>query len=681
MPINPALLIAAPMLQDSFVDKNGTLMANGTVTCYHDDSRTTLKNWYYQTGTPGNYTFLALPNPLTLSAAGTICDINGVDTIPFFYPYLETDEAVIDKYYITIVNQFDTNQITRANFPYNIEESGGLTTVTSFNNLIVNNGFWRNIAPNIVNTPLVSVALSTPFLSAMPVTIGAVTTLYAGIVAPSQHDGFSMPDIQFLKDNLSATETVTFVPFPLTNTQPISNNIVSEYYLSHNTTSAGISETVKCYQFPISLHINTLPSVNYTVTIQAQNAGSSGVITLNILQFTGTGTSSPIPTVIASTPITLSNVWNEYSLTDVFPPSAGLTLGFGADDAFYLQVQMPLNTPCTINFTKPSIYLTTNVVPEVDFTTYDQVGAIIDSPRTGDIRISLNEFYPYGWVPMNDNFIGLFANGLPSGPTGFYAAVGPFTWQLFNLIWELAKPYDSGSSSNPIALMAINNGATFVATNYGASAYADFSSVGPVKALQLTRLMGKVLMGAVPLSAIQTGTYTQTASASNSGGKLLITVSNSDFFFIGQPITFTSSATLPAPLVANAVYFVSTLNVTVANTFFVATSFANALAGTVIAFGSAGSGTQTIMGIYAGTQTGEYSHAQLLSEMVNHTHNPLAPAVNFLGGLSAGGSATVPAGTLVIAEPTTGLITGYPAAQSRFNVTQPGTFYNMYMKL
>src|SRR5271163_2202471 len=87
-------LVAAPMLQDSFVDKDGTPMSGGTITCYHDNSRTTLKNWYYQSGTPGAYTYITLPNPLTLSAAGTICDINGVDTIPFFYPWSETDETV-----------------------------------------------------------------------------------------------------------------------------------------------------------------------------------------------------------------------------------------------------------------------------------------------------------------------------------------------------------------------------------------------------------------------------------------------------------------------------------------------------------------------------------------------------------------------------------------------------------
>src|SRR5271155_5775489 len=104
MPINTDLLIAAPILQDALVDRDGTPMSAGTVTCYQDNSRTTLKNWYYQSGTPGNYTYITLPNPLTLSAAGTICDGNGVDTIPFFYPYSELDDEVFQPYYITIIN-------------------------------------------------------------------------------------------------------------------------------------------------------------------------------------------------------------------------------------------------------------------------------------------------------------------------------------------------------------------------------------------------------------------------------------------------------------------------------------------------------------------------------------------------------------------------------------------------
>ena len=36
------------MLQDFLIDKTGVPMAGGTVTLYQDNSRTTLKNWYYQ---------------------------------------------------------------------------------------------------------------------------------------------------------------------------------------------------------------------------------------------------------------------------------------------------------------------------------------------------------------------------------------------------------------------------------------------------------------------------------------------------------------------------------------------------------------------------------------------------------------------------------------------------------
>ena len=125
---NVNLLVAAPILQDSFVNKDGTPMAAGIITCYHDNSRTTLKNWYYQVGSGGDYLYIALPNPLTLSAAGTICDINGVDTIPFFYPYDENDTNPIpehDSYYITIVNHEQTNQITRENFPFVAPAGGG----------------------------------------------------------------------------------------------------------------------------------------------------------------------------------------------------------------------------------------------------------------------------------------------------------------------------------------------------------------------------------------------------------------------------------------------------------------------------------------------------------------------------------------------------------------------------
>jgi hypothetical protein len=473
MPINPALLIAAPYLQDIFVDKMGIPMANGTVTCYHDDSRTTLKNWYYQTGTPGLYTFLPLPNPLTLSAAGTITDINGVDTIPFFYPYLETDETMIDKYYITVVNQFMTNQITRANFPYNVPASGPLVMDSIFQNLIVNNGFWRNIAPNTVNvTPYTGVNLET----ATQIT-----------VAPSQHDGFGPnSDIQFVKNIVGSGDSVTFIPFPLSDELLINGTNSTEYYLQHNTVAPLSSgELYKFYSFPIALHINSLANVPYTVSIQAQNAGptsaQASTIELRMMQYTGTGTTSPNSTVIESTPLVLTPGWASYTLTDVFPPSDGLTLGPGADDGFFLQVWMPLNTTCTINFTKVALYLTTNEVPAYDYQTYDAVNAIISSPRSGDIRTSLNVFGivssflagAFGWVYANDGTIGTAASGATS-------RANADTWPLYNTLWANVSQ----------AFAPVTGGR-------GISAIADFAANKPIQLpLQLSRVFGQAGAGA-----------------------------------------------------------------------------------------------------------------------------------------------------------------------------------------
>lgn len=661
MPINTDLLIAAPMLQDYFSDKNGVAMVAGTITCYHDNSRTTLKNWYYQTGTPGAYIYLPLPNPLTLSAAGTITDINGVDTIPFFYPYLETDNITPDPYYITIVNHAQTNQITRANFPFLPPQNNSPLTEPVFTNLIVNNGFWRNVQPNTLNvTPYATVDLS---------------LVTAAIVAPSQHDGFSMHDVVFLKTNTTGTDILTFTPFPVSDNQPINNDIVPEYYINHQCTSPNTGNTQKCYQFPIALHINNLANVNYTVTIQAQNAGSTGAagtIELRLLQFTGTGTSSPVPQLIANTPIVLTTSWKTWSLTAVFPTAAGLPLGQGADDAYYLQVQMPLNLACNINFTKPSIYLTTDQVPGNDFQTYSQVDTVINGPRTGDIRVSVNQFYPFGWAPMNDSVIGLKLNGLSANA---YSRANTDTWPLYKLIYEYAQPFDTGANSNLIAQLYTNTGASLVATNYTGNAYTDFIAN---KALALTRMMGQALLGTVPVAAVVGGTFVQTMSGSNSGGKILITMTNSAYFFNGQPVTFSVvGGTLPDALVANRVYFVANLNLGGANTFNVALTFTDAMAGTVINWGSTpGSGAQFVTSNRTGTETGEPAHVQLEGELATHSHpGSTIVASNFITGAAAGATTYLtPTGSTAVSVA--------PDGSSRpINITQLSTFYNMFIKL
>lgn len=634
------------MLQDAFVDKNGLPMASGTITCFQDSNRTILKNWYYQTGFPGNYNYIALPNPLTLSAAGTIADVNGVDTIPFFYPHSELDQSEIQPYFITIVSLDKKTQLTRQNFPFNINNGNSNVEELDVENYIINNGFWRNIG-----------------------TINLTNTLNATL-APSQHNGFNMPDMTFIKNNIGGQDIVTFTKFPLTEEPILTGDITPEFYVNHTCSNSNTGETQKVYQWPISLHVNTLASQPFTFTIQGQNVGGvspgQNVISIYILQFTGTGTVSPAPILIGE--ITLNTEFQKYEITTVFPPTEGLTLGNGADDALYLQVQMPLNMQCSINFTKPSIYLST-LSPINNFQTYDQVDAFINSPRTGDIRTSLNSFYYFGWVPMNDGTIG-------NSSSNSTCRANVDTWPLFNLLWNIAKPFDSGSNFNPICQMLTSTGSL---TNFSSSAILDFNSNN---ALSLTKSFGRVLSGTVPIATLLSK-YVQSITASNSTGSLLITVGANSNLYNGQPINFTTTGTLPGGLVANAIYYIANYTPNIGgDTFNVATTYANAIAGTpVVSWSTAGSNSSVYIN-QLGTSNGEYAHTQLLSEIASHTHNAPPPSGNFWCEVQIPtGSQSLPGGNSTSAFPTTGDVTRTNSNAMPLNIVQPETFINVFIKL
>lgn len=672
---NVDLLVSAPILQDALVDKDGTPMSGGTITCYHDNSRTTLKNWYYQSSnfadSSGQYTYSTLPNPLTLSAAGTICDVNGNDTLPFFYPFDELDAEEPDAYYITIINYAKTNQITRPNFPFTGDSAGSASKINTFNNLVINNGFWRNIQPNTLGiTPFTTYTYNTGSTTAMTIPTGG--TNYAVVVAPSQHDGFRMPDIQFQKNNLTGNDSVTFTPFPLGFGQPILNSIVPEYYIAHTCTSAGNSETTKCYQFPISLHVNTLAGVPFTVSIEAQNSGAgTNTVSLFLLQDPGTGGTGGGRQQVGQ--VTLNSTWSSYSFTGIFPSTAGMNLGTGADDGWYFQVQMPLNVTCTVNFTKPSLYLTDNVVPSNNFQTYDQVDSIANSPRIGDLRISTNSFVPFGWVPMNDGVIGLNAMSVVNTSTQVgYARANADTFKLFNHIWNMAQQFDTGSNFNPVCQMYTNSGSTLAFTNYGANPYADFTAN---KAIQLTKMFGRALMGTVPVGNLLSGYGRQSVGVtlSNNAGNILFTAVSGIGLYQGAPISFriSSGGSYPSTIIPNFIYFITNISGT---TFNVTLNYENAITGTgLVAFGTAGSNL-FINFNQTGATLGEYGHTQQISELVNHNH----PGSTIQVGSGGGGS--LPTAANITATTTNGVTVAPQGGGQPFNITEPGVFYNLFIK-
>ncbi len=617
MPINVDLLIAAPMLQDALVDKDGTPMSGGIVTCYQDNSRTTLKNWYYQSGTPGAYTYIRLPNPLTLSAAGTICDVNGVDTIPFFYPFSETDQNVKQPYYITIVNHDQTNQITRANFPF-IPDEDNEPGQGSHNNYVINNRFWRNIG-----------------------TLNA-TDILDTVVCPGQHDGFASPDVHFVKNVTGGQDTITFTKFPLTLTPILTGDITPEFYINHTCANTPTGETQKAYMFPISLHVNTLASVPFTFTIQVQNIGgtSSGqnVINLYVLQDTGTGTVSPSPFLIGS--VTANSSWTKYEFTSVFPATAGLTLSQGGDDALYLLVQMPLDIACSINFCLPSIYLTSDA-PTNSFQTYDEIDTVIGSPRTGDIRTSLNYFSPYGWIPANNGTIG---NTSSTATT----RANTDTWQLYNLIW-----------TNILDIYAPVSGGR------GVSAYADFTAN---KQLALTRNLGYVLAGGnaaltVPLTITSVDTVGD-----------FFTVDSTATLITGSPVQFTNTGGgLPSPIAAGTIYFARVIS---GQRFDVFPTVTDALALTnVVNLTTTGSGTSVVLSALGGYQGASY-------DIFNINQLPASFGLTLAGtnlnniATTGGSNLTGITGVNATSVPITN-----PGGGQPLSVMQPTTYMNVFLKL
>lgn len=627
MAINPALLIAAPVLQDYLVDKSlGSPLSAGIVTCYEDSSRTTLKNWYYQTGTLDNYSYVALPNPMTLSAVGTIVDVNGNDTIPFFYPYSEDDNTTLQTYFITVYNSNGQFQFSRQNFPYVAQQSTVLETPT-LKNYIVNNQFWRNIGSISLTTPSNTISING-------------STFYYNTLAPSQHDGFSMPDFIFLKNITGATETVTFEQFALSDSQTLTGDITPEFYVNHTCSAGQAGETLKCYQFPISFHLRTLDNVQATFTIQAKNNSGNvnNELTLFIYQFSGTGVTSNAP--IEKKTFEISDSWKKYTHTFTFPSSLDDPVSTVGDDSYYLQIGLPLGVTCDLNFTLPSIYLSTDV-PTNNFTTYDEVDAIINSPRTGDYRFSLNSFQPFGWVGANDGSIGS-----PSSSATTRANVD--TWQLYNLLWN-----------------SVLNTWSPVSGGRGSSSYADFTAN---KAITLTRNLGRVVAGINPVFSTPT-TFTVNTTTD------ILTLATATNLTVGTPVqVYNTGGALPSPLGVNLFYFISVNSLT-PTTVKLSTSIESAYAGIDVDITTTGTGVQTItnaLGLY----DGESAHPLSIAEMPSHDHPP-SNGGSFVTNTNAAPS--VLAGT--VGSNQTVARTGMTGGGQPHNTIQPTVYVNAFFKL
>ncbi len=407
----------------------------------------------------------------------------GNGTMPPIFWKFDPDDP-LDNYYIRVYDRlnnpgsgavflWDFNGLTGASGGGG---GGGSVTVSDVENLVVNNVFFRNIG-DITGSP------------SLPVTF---------TIAPSTHQGFVndptnasviangpvSPDIIFAKSGTASSDNVRFIAFTPVGARILSNtDITPQVYLQYNCTGAG-AETYKYFQFPISQGVENLSEQTVSLRFYGQCTSGSNLIRLSWRQFFGSGGGSPdVITDLTGSPFALPAAFGGPPIqitSEIIPSVVGKTIGTCGNDGLFLQVGMPLNATTSIDFVKTELYLGT-MLPTVEYDTHDQIDSITNTPRTGDIRITVNNFFNYGWALMND---GTIANGNPAiippaGGIGF-SRNNVDTFPLFSLLWDL-----------PIAVVPEYDSAGNPSTR-GASAADDFVAN---RQLALTKAAGRVFAG------------------------------------------------------------------------------------------------------------------------------------------------------------------------------------------
>jgi len=566
------------------------------------------------------------PNPI-------LFDANGNGPGPFYFSLDSTNPTSL---YDLFLYDAQGNLIWNVNdyFPSSGSGGGSITTNINLENLVVNSVMWRHADGTLSVSPS-PIAVSTNVTMIAP---GANTGLSANINS-SQPFG---PDIYFIRNGTGATDTIIFTPFTLGPVAAFTaaGDVPPVEYVNFATTGAGTGETYKYFQFPITAKVQNLTNQIMTVSIWAQGVSGTEQILLQIGQFFGDDSTPPVPPFVLFPiqTINLTAAWVKYSFSFTVPNVAGKTLGGCNNDGIFLQVGMPLTTTCNLNFCKPSLYLG-NIAPGGDFIDYDQIDGSINTPRTGDTRMTVNNFAPFGWVPMDDGTIG----NLTSGAT---TRARNDTFPLYNLLWN-----------------SVNNAWAPVTGGRGANAIADYIAAKPIA---LIKSLGRVFAGTLNVEISQTITSYVTPN---------LLLPSATGFNTGVPITFTTTGALPIPLVANTVYYAIFVDAT-----HIAVSLTVGGAAITLSGVMSGVNTVSVTPYSLGQFQGALSQLLATGQLPQHTHNASDTANGFVEGNFGGGGTLGPSGNLVFRNATAG-ITSYPAAQVATSMLQPTTFLNVFIKL
>ena len=379
--------------------------------------------------------------PVYKDAGGTIpwtnpiiFDANGTQG-PFYW---KTDTAQPDDtYYLEAYDSNNTLLWTLDDyFPSGSGGGGNVTTYISLNNMIPNNVFLNHIddTANPTNTTNLVIAPSN-HVGFTPSLINPVVGTY-GVVGE---------DIRFVKNNTLADDQILFEDFPL-GLDPLTGDATPDQYLRYQCTNTPTGETYKCFQFPINQKVNTLDNQAVTFTLWARVNATSTNVALYTRQYFGTGGSPSAEVRTLQGNMALTTSWTKFFIQYTVANTSGKTLGTCGDDATYLQLEMPLNIPCDVWFTKPCLYNGT-INPDLQFQTNDEIDSVIMSPRTGEEMMTFRSSAPQGWIAADDGSIGNTGSGATT-------RANTDTFFLYKTLWDsvvdMYAPVSSGRGSTAV---------------------------------------------------------------------------------------------------------------------------------------------------------------------------------------------------------------------------------------
>jgi len=211
MSLNPQYVLA-PSLQEIFLDKDtGLPLSGGKIYYYSDNNRTMAKNVYAISGNAADYTFVPLPNPVILSAIGTIQDNNGNDIKPYYFPFVSEEDNTQELYFIVVQSSLGVPQFTREAWPGSQSGSGSSNAETT--NYVPNGQFLAHIdLPDNELLPDTNIIAQGGFTIELSSVLTSINTLTFQKIAPTQNPGSSPRNVAVLNcSSPTGTETTRII--------------------------------------------------------------------------------------------------------------------------------------------------------------------------------------------------------------------------------------------------------------------------------------------------------------------------------------------------------------------------------------------------------------------------------------------------------------------------------------